>query len=217
MYFTICYCVSVLPGRAAWEKFSVEEVLGSVQLESLVEIFQKEHITMDVLVEMTNDDLQSIGVTAFGHRHKILRRVKELTCSEEEIGTMSCTCVSSVCVHKHASIVVVFGVVSVITAVCLWFTADTSPVPPPGPPEPVGVASAEHAGTQLIELLHSDKDFIAVSEEVCVALCLPLSAPFHDMYIYLLVWSHFRCRTLFVLIATTAKLEESSSPMRLLK
>ena len=99
VYFTIrvCYCVSVLPGRAAWEKFSVEEVLGSVQLESLVEIFQKEHITMDVLVEMTNDDLQSIGVTAFGHRHKILRRVKELTCSEEEIGT------SSVCVHKHAS------------------------------------------------------------------------------------------------------------------
>lgn len=77
---------TVLTGRAAWEKSSVEEVLGSVQLESLVEIFQKEHITMDVLVEMTSDDLQSIGVTAFGHRHKILRRVKELTCSEEEIG-----------------------------------------------------------------------------------------------------------------------------------
>ena len=61
----------------------MEEFLGSVQLESLVELFQKEHITMDVLVEMSNEDLQSIGVTAFGHRHKILRKVKDLTCTED--------------------------------------------------------------------------------------------------------------------------------------
>ena len=44
--------------------------------------------------------------------------------------------------------------------------AETSPAPQPGPPDPVGVASAEHVGTQLIELLHTDKDFIGVSEEV---------------------------------------------------
>lgn len=73
----------------------MEDVLSSVQLESLVEIFQKEHITMDVLVEMTNEDFQSIGVTAFGHRHKLLRRIKDLTCSEEEIG------VSSVYMYVH--------------------------------------------------------------------------------------------------------------------
>lgn len=103
-----------------------------------------------------------------------------------------------------------------ITAVCLWFVADSSPVPPPGPPEPVGVASAEHAGTQLIELLHSDKDFIAVSEEVCANLYLPPSSLLHFMYMCI-SRPHCRCRTLFVLIATTAKLEGSSSPMRLLK
>ena len=33
---------------------------------------------MDVLVDMTHEDLQSIGITAFGHRHRILRSVKEL-------------------------------------------------------------------------------------------------------------------------------------------
>ena len=33
---------------------------------------------MDVLVDMTHEDLQSIGVTAFGDRHRILRSVKEL-------------------------------------------------------------------------------------------------------------------------------------------
>ena len=43
---------------------------------------------------------------------------------------------------------------------------ETYPEPQPDPPDPVGVASAEHVGTQLIELLHTDKDFIAVSEEV---------------------------------------------------
>ena len=78
-------------GRAAWESVSVEELLSSLQLGSLTELFQREHITMDVLVEMTNDDLQSIGVDAFGHRHKILRRTKELTCTEEEMGERVCT------------------------------------------------------------------------------------------------------------------------------
>ena len=33
---------------------------------------------MDVLVDMTHEDLRSIGITAFGHRHRILRSVKEL-------------------------------------------------------------------------------------------------------------------------------------------
>lgn len=119
-------------------------------------------------------------------------------------------------VHKHASIIVVFGVVSVVTVSCCAFTADSSPVPPPGPPEPVGVASAEHAGTQLIELLHSDKDFIAVSEEVCVPLCLLPLWSISCTCIHTFLCVH-RCRTLYVLIATTAKLGESSSPMRLLK
>ena len=56
----------------------------------------------------------------------------------------------------------------------LSYITDSSPAPLPGPPEPVGVASAQHTGTQLIELLLTDKDFIAVSEEVRALLTPPL-------------------------------------------
>lgn len=33
---------------------------------------------MDILVEMTHDSLKDIGVSAYGHRHKILRGIKDL-------------------------------------------------------------------------------------------------------------------------------------------
>ena len=77
---------------------------------------------MDVLMDMSHDNLASIGITAFGHRHKILRKVKELA-------------------HTGGA----------------------------EPAVPVGVATAKHIGTQLIELGHNDKDYIAVSEEVRVS------------------------------------------------
>lgn len=33
---------------------------------------------MDILCEMTHDSLKDIGVSAYGHRHKILRGIKDL-------------------------------------------------------------------------------------------------------------------------------------------
>ena len=65
----------------------MEEFLSSLQLQSLSQVFKKEHITMEVLMDMSNDDLQSIGVPTFGHRHKILKKVKELL-SKEELGEL---------------------------------------------------------------------------------------------------------------------------------
>ena len=38
----------------------------------------REDITIGVLLDMSSDDLQAIGVTAFGYRHKILKKAKEL-------------------------------------------------------------------------------------------------------------------------------------------
>ena len=35
-------------------------------------------ITMDILAEMTGDDLQSIGISTFGVRHRILKKIREL-------------------------------------------------------------------------------------------------------------------------------------------
>ena len=56
---------------------NVQQLLSSLNLDHLLVIFQKEHVTMDVLVDMTSEDLQSIGITAFGIRHKILKKAKE--------------------------------------------------------------------------------------------------------------------------------------------
>ncbi len=103
----------------AWENSSVKDLLVELELEHLLHIFEREHISMDVLMDMSHDDLNGIGITAFGHRHRILRKVKELA-------------------HNGGA----------------------------EPAVPVGVATASHVGTQLIELAHSDKDYIAVSEEV---------------------------------------------------
>ena len=57
----------------------MDEFLGGLELGHLASLFQREHITMDVLVDMSLEDLQSVGVAAFGHRHRIYKRVKELT------------------------------------------------------------------------------------------------------------------------------------------
>ena len=54
-------------------KYAVQDVLCSPYLEHVGELFEKEDITTDVLVDMTSKDLQTIGVAAFGHRHKILK------------------------------------------------------------------------------------------------------------------------------------------------
>ena len=105
--------------HASWDSNSMEEFLTDLELEHLLLIFEREHITMDVLMDMSHVDLSSIGVTAFGHRHRIIRKAKELA-------------------HTGGANQAV----------------------------PVGVSTASHVGTELIELPHTDRDYIAVSEEV---------------------------------------------------
>lgn len=106
-------------GRRGWEGVSVKDFLHDLELDQLFSTFELELISMDVLMDMSHDDLNSVGITAFGHRHKILRKMKEL-------------------VRNGGA----------------------------EPAVPVGVSTAQHIGTQLIQLPVSDKDFIAVSEEV---------------------------------------------------
>ena len=129
-------------GLAMWEDMSVKDFLAGLQLDHLYyDLFQQEHITMDILVDMSHDDLISVGVAAFGHRHKIIRKVKEL-------------------VHNGG--------------------AESA--------EPVGVAKAQHTGTQLIELSLTDKDYIAVSEEVCECVCVWVVSVDVCMGGYVLKW-----------------------------
>ena len=64
---------TVAEGERGIDSMSVSAFLNSVGLEQLVCVFDKEQITMDILVEMGHDELKEIGINAYGHRHKILK------------------------------------------------------------------------------------------------------------------------------------------------
>ena len=43
-----------------------------------VQVFDREQISVDILAEMGHEDLKQIGITAFGHRHKLLKGIEKL-------------------------------------------------------------------------------------------------------------------------------------------
>ncbi|XP_076615494.1 poly [ADP-ribose] polymerase tankyrase-2-like isoform X1 [Chaetodon auriga] len=57
---------------------SISQFLKNLGLEQLLEIFDREQITLDVLVEMGHRELKEIGINAYGHRHKIIKGVERL-------------------------------------------------------------------------------------------------------------------------------------------
>ncbi|XP_053495424.1 poly [ADP-ribose] polymerase tankyrase-2-like isoform X3 [Ictalurus furcatus] len=56
-------------------ELSINQFLHKLGLEHLLEIFDQEQITLDVLVEMGHKELKEIGINAYGHRHKIIKGV----------------------------------------------------------------------------------------------------------------------------------------------
>ena len=79
-------------GERSAETMSVSSFLANMGLEQLRDIFEQEQITMDILVEMTNDELKDIGIIAFGHRKKILKGAEKLLSRKGNV--MCSTCVS---------------------------------------------------------------------------------------------------------------------------
>ncbi|KAK9965131.1 hypothetical protein ABG768_004240 [Culter alburnus] len=59
-------------------ELSISQFLHNLSLEHLLEIFDREQITLDVLVEMGHKELKEIGINAYGHRHKIIKGVERL-------------------------------------------------------------------------------------------------------------------------------------------
>ncbi|KAK1793872.1 hypothetical protein P4O66_010697 [Electrophorus voltai] len=57
---------------------SITQFLHKLGLKHLLEIFDREQITLDVLVEMGHKELKEIGINAYGHRHKIIKGVERL-------------------------------------------------------------------------------------------------------------------------------------------
>ncbi len=60
------------------EFLSLCQFQSSQQQDFLREIFEREHITLDILAEMTHNDLKEIGINAYGERHKLLKGIERL-------------------------------------------------------------------------------------------------------------------------------------------
>lgn len=56
---------------------SVANFLASLGLEHLLDMFEREQITLDILAEMSHEDLKQIGISAYGFRHKLIKGKKE--------------------------------------------------------------------------------------------------------------------------------------------
>ena len=50
----------------------------SLSLEQLREVFEREQVSVDILSEMGHEDLKQIGITAYGHRHKLIKGLEKL-------------------------------------------------------------------------------------------------------------------------------------------
>uniref|UniRef100_A0ABD2WCZ9 Poly [ADP-ribose] polymerase n=1 Tax=Trichogramma kaykai TaxID=54128 RepID=A0ABD2WCZ9_9HYME len=51
----------------------IANFLQSLGLEHLLELFEREQITLDILAEMGHEDLKQVGVSAYGYRHKLIK------------------------------------------------------------------------------------------------------------------------------------------------
>lgn len=58
--------------------FSITQFVRNLAIEHLMDIFEREQITLDVLVDMGHKELKEIGINAYGHRHK-LKELKALS------------------------------------------------------------------------------------------------------------------------------------------
>lgn len=59
----------------------VSSFLSKLKLEHLNDLFEREQITLEILAEMGHEDLKTVGVTAYGYRHKILKGIASMRAS----------------------------------------------------------------------------------------------------------------------------------------
>ena len=57
---------------------NLSTLLGQLELEYLEVIFKQQEIGMEELKELSEEDLEKIGITKMGHRKKILRAAQSI-------------------------------------------------------------------------------------------------------------------------------------------
>ncbi|KAL4714330.1 hypothetical protein ACJJTC_009682 [Scirpophaga incertulas] len=64
------------PASALSTSESLQTFLSSIGLEQLGPVLDREQITVDILSEMSHEDLRAVGVAAYGHRHRLLKAAR---------------------------------------------------------------------------------------------------------------------------------------------
>ncbi|XP_078496584.1 poly [ADP-ribose] polymerase tankyrase-2-like [Lissotriton helveticus] len=67
--------------------FNLHHFMRNLGLEILIDIFEREQITLDVLFEMGHKELKDIGINAYGHRHKIIKYAERLISGQQGLNT----------------------------------------------------------------------------------------------------------------------------------
>ncbi|XP_070541191.1 poly [ADP-ribose] polymerase tankyrase-2-like [Ptychodera flava] len=57
---------------------NITTFLKNLGLDHLRDIFEKEQISMDILMDMGHEELKDIGVNAYGHRHKLIKGMERV-------------------------------------------------------------------------------------------------------------------------------------------
>ncbi|XP_025835398.1 tankyrase-like [Agrilus planipennis] len=58
------------------EVVNIATFLANLNLEHLLELLEREQITLDILAEMGHEDLKQIGISAYGYRHKLIKGIE---------------------------------------------------------------------------------------------------------------------------------------------
>ncbi|KAI8426788.1 hypothetical protein MSG28_014472 [Choristoneura fumiferana] len=72
------------PASALSTSDSLQTFLTSIGLEQLAPVLEREQITVDILSEMSHEDLRAVGVAAYGHRHRLMRAAREQQATKAE-------------------------------------------------------------------------------------------------------------------------------------
>ncbi|CAH8442466.1 unnamed protein product [Schistosoma turkestanicum] len=146
-------------------KITTANFLISLGLGQLVELFEKELVTMDILLEMGHEELKELGVTVYGHRHKIIKGVQKWrsNCIAQQSALNPCndTCKSSVpsssTVHSSP------GLHPASSVTTHFHGVGVAEVTPTGP---AYFPAAAVKNTVMIEIDCTDPEFLAVEEQI---------------------------------------------------
>ncbi|KAI5640801.1 ankyrin repeats (many copies) domain-containing protein [Phthorimaea operculella] len=72
------------PASALSTSESLQTFLTSIGLEQLSTVLEREQITVDILSEMSHEDLRAVGVAAYGHRHRLLKAARHSLQAQSE-------------------------------------------------------------------------------------------------------------------------------------